>query len=787
MRKTFSLIITVLVLFSCGNTKEENKYSDSEKFYGIADPVRLSPGNDKIDVTGFYKNPAKIDSFTFHQAIDHQFQEESNQLELTIDDENLPSLTEMKIWSGGKYHSVLLIKSRKISYTFTFVPQKEEYKKVQLAGNFNGWSPDDTELKKKDGKWQTQLFLNPGKYQYQIVADGEWMLDPTNPKKTDNNQGGYNSVFTIEKGKQNAKPHLITDKTTKNKIKIRKSGNVDKVFALWQNNRLDPKIKDNKLTIDIPDEATKSKRSYIRVYACNDYGRSNDVFIPLQNGEVVESTEKITRSDKRSTIMYFTLVDRFNNGNPKNDDPLENPKVHDKANYHGGDLDGIREKIEDGYISDLGFNSIWISPITQNPEKAYREYPAPHRLYSGYHGYWPVTLTTVDHRFGDSEALHNLVNTAHNNNMNIILDFVSNHVHEKNPLYKKHPEWATDMILPSGDTNIRIWDEQRLTTWFDTFLPTLDLRKPEVVETMSDSALYWIKEYNLDGFRHDATKHIPLNYWETLTHKLRKQTPTDKDPLQIGETFGSRELIGDYVGNGKLDGQFDFNLYFDARSVFAKDEASFKTIEQSVKESFSYYGWHSLMGNITGNHDIPRFISYASGALDFDEDGKAAGWERDIQVEDPDGYKKLSSLTAFIMTIPGVPVVYYGDEIGMPGAGDPDNRRDMRFDDLSKHEQETKETAKKLINLRKENMELLYGDFKFLKTTDKTFVYARKYFDNASVIFFNKSEEPKEVSIKLPEYLNGFTFKEHFNSKWTMNEGELNIMLEPYSFEVLNN
>ena len=787
IQKTISLIIIVLMLFSCGNEQEKHQYSSNDNFYGIASPIRLSPGNDKIDVTGFHKNPSKIDSFTFHQSINHQYQEENNQIKLTIDDENLPPLSEMKVWTGEKHRSVLLIKSRKVSYTFTFEPEKDKYDKVKLAGNFNGWTPENTNLEKKDGKWQTRLLLNPGKYQYQLVADGEWMLDPANPQKISNNQGGYNSVFKIERGKPDAKPHLITDKTVKNKIEIKKSGKVNKVFALWQNNRLEAKVKENTITIQIPGEATGIKRSYIRVYAYNNSGRSNDLFIPLQNGKVIESTEKITRRDKRSAIMYFTLVDRFNNGNPKNDEPLDNPKVHDKANYHGGDLEGIRKKIEDDYITDLGFNSIWISPITQNPQKAYREYPAPHRLYSGYHGYWPVTLTTVDHRFGDSQALHNLVNTAHNKDINVILDFVSNHVHEDNPIYKEHPEWATDMILPNGDTNIRIWDEQRLTTWFDTFLPTLDLRKPEVVETISDSALFWVKKYNLDGFRHDATKHIPLNYWKTLTQKLRTETANEKDILQIGETFGSRELIGDYVGNGKLDGQFDFNLYFDARSVFAKDNASFKTIEQSVKESFSYYGWHSLMGNITGNHDIPRFISYASGALDFDEDGKAAGWQRDIKVEDPVGYKKLSSLTAFIMTIPGVPVVYYGDEIGMPGAGDPDNRRDMRFDDLSEHEKKTKKIAKKLINLRKENIELLYGDFKFLKTTDDTFVYLRKYFNNASVIFFNKSKDTKEFSIKLPYYLRDYAFKEHFSSKWNIENDKLIIRMQPHSFEVLDN
>ena len=160
-----------------------------------------------------------------------------------------------------------------------------------------------------------------------------------------------------------------------------------------------------------------------------------------------------------------------------------------------------------------------------------------------------------------------------------------------------------------------------------------------------------------------------------------------KTIYQIGETFGSRELIESYINSGEMDAQFDFNLYFDARAVFAIDKESFTKLKNSMQESFNYFGYHNLMGNITGNQDIPRFISLASGSLAFNEDDKEAGWKRDMEVKDPVGYKKLSSLTAFIMTIPGVPVIYYGDEIGMPGAGDPDNRRPMKFSNLNQYEQ----------------------------------------------------------------------------------------------------
>lgn len=170
--------------------------------------------------------------------------------------------------------------------------------------------------------------------------------------------------------------------------------------------------------------------------------------------------------------------------------------------------------------------------------------------------------------------------------------------------------------------------------------------------------------------------------------------PQQRIIYQIGESFGSRELIGSYLGSGLLNAQFDFNIYFDARSAFAIDDVSFEMMENSLQTTFDYYGYHHTMGNISGNHDLPRFISYAGKGLQWDEDEKEAGWSRNIEVVDTIGYYKLKMLRTFNATIPGIPITYYGDEIGMPGAGDPDNRRMMRFDSLSAHELDVRNTVK---------------------------------------------------------------------------------------------
>ncbi|MFM7486053.1 MAG: alpha-amylase family glycosyl hydrolase, partial [Cytophagales bacterium] len=355
-----------------------------------------------------------------------------------------------------------------------------------------------------------------------------------------------------------------------------------------------------------------------------------------------------------------------------------------------------------------GINTLWLSPISHNPKGAFGKYPDPATTFSGYHGYWPVSLQTIDPRFGTQAEFQELLLEAHNKNINVILDYVAHHVHQEHPLVKLKPEWFTPLYLPDGKLNTERWDDQRLTTWFDTFMPTLDLRKPEVVNPMTDTALYWLKNFELDGFRHDASKHIDLLFWRTLTKKIKSQV--NRPIYQIGETYGSRELVGSYVSTGMLDGQFDFNVYDDAVNTFARDEVSFQRLVSSVRESISWFGDHHLMGNITGNQDRARFISYADGSIRFDEDAKRAGWKRKIEINDTVGYHKLQSLTALMMTIPGVPVIYYGDEIGDPGGNDPDNRRMMRFEKLNPREVATKQITGKLVQLQRNSLPLIYGD-----------------------------------------------------------------------------
>ena len=785
--KRVLFISIAFLLASCGAREVIPHYAQNSEIRGLASVVQLAGEESEVILGDYFLDVSLIDTIIAPRNFDVLMAADKKTVKLIAQSNSIPQLSELKVWANGACYSLLMRKSRKQLVNFTYQPNGKQPKSVQLAGQINDWNPSKTNLEKVDGVWETTLLLNPGKYHYQVVVDGDWILDPANPVIEDNNIGGQNSVLRVGESNPNLLPFIYTKDTKSEKIFIGFENKVDELFVIWENYRLSDNfvsIEDAGATITIPANANGLKRSHIRVWAYNAEGESNDLLIPLEGRRVVTSTAQLNRSDLHTQIMYSLMIDRFYNANPDNDQPVDDPEIHPKANYYGGDIAGITKKITDGYFAELGINTIWVSPITQNPLGAYGLYPEPRTKFSGYHGYWPISSSKVDFRFGTSDEVHQMLAEAHKRDINIILDYVANHVHQEHPLYQKHPDWATELYLPDGTLNTEKWDEHRLTTWFDTFMPTLDLERPEVYEPMTDSALFWVTQYKFDGFRHDATKHIPEIFWRTLTRKIKENVEPNRTIYQIGETYGSHELISSYIGSGMLDGQFDFNVFDAATATFGRTDVPFTNLHSKLIEGFSYYGWNNLMGIITGNHDKGRFISYAGGALSFDEDAKKAGWTRHIGVGDEVGYKKLQMLNAFNLTIPGVPTIYQGDEFGQPGGNDPDNRKMMQFDDLNPQEQQTIEVTKKLTNLRRTNMALNYGTFEPVLVNDKVYAYARTYLGNVVLVVFNNSNVAADIGMELPARFAELSFSSNFDNEFSKSNEKLTVKLDGFSFEV---
>ncbi|MEO8233481.1 MAG: alpha-amylase family glycosyl hydrolase [Ignavibacteriota bacterium] len=658
---------------------------------------------------------------------------------------------------------VKLTKSKK--YLFTYNPQVGE-KQVSLFGQFNNWDRQSLPMKDTngDGVLEVEIPLDPGRYEYKFFVDGREVVDPANPDKVSNGMGDFNSLRIIEESaKDKMFLHVLGSEKTKDVLKLKfYFENVDRsmlvnkesVIALFDN-KLFPaeliKIDERKIILTAKGKMLSGNHS-IRISVNRMGAYSNIQTVQLLDGLIAGKSETKTLNDN---IIYSMMIDRFSNGDKSNDDPIVRDSLFAPANYQGGDLQGIINKMESGYFDKLGVNAFWISPIVDNTNISYQEYPAPHRYYTGYHGYWPVSSTKVEEHFGDMKLAKKLIDLAHQKNSKVYLDYIAHHVHQEHWMWKDHRDWFGTYNLPNGRLNLRLWDEYRLTTWFEPYMPSFDyVSSYEALELMTDNAVWWLKVTGADGFRHDAVKHVPNEFWRLLTKKIKLEigVPQNKDVYQIGESFGGIDMIASYVNNGQLSAQFNFNLYDVAVPTFLDEKTSFKLLDYQMQKSFQVFGYNNLMGNIMDSHDKIRYMAYADGDLAIN-DGSAgdAAWNNPPTVDDPKNYDKLKLHLAYILTIPGVPIIYYGDEIGMTGAADPDNRRMMRFDDeLNENEKQTFEDVSKLIHIRKEHSALRYGDFLTLQSDENIYAYLRSDMSERILTIVNKNSNQQKVELTLP-------------------------------------
>lgn len=656
-------------------------------------------------------------------------------------------LSTLRFYTAQDTSDLLLIASAQRPVTLNIPTASLGWDSLRIIGDFNNWNRRSHLYPAAKDTLGVNLHLAPGRYPYKLYRRGEEQLDPANPDSVPNGLGSFNNVLTVPGDSLPLGRPVFEFRDSSVLLHTRAHPLQYRIF--WNNQRLDvPCTRSLRPTcpIRIPAAAFAQERSYLRIFSFRPGAKGVDRLIPLHYGQPVTSATQLSRQDWHQARLYFLMVDRFVNGDTSNDRLTPGDSLHPKANYYGGDLAGVTQKMRSGYFDSTGVNTLWLSPITQNPldDWGYWNKGSVKTSFSGYHGYWPIRSTKVDFRFGDSATFRHLLDAAHARGHNVILDYVANHVHQQHPVYQKHPDWATPLYLPDGSKNTQNWDSHRLTTWFDDFMPTLDLRRWEVVDPMADSALFWLTAFPLDGFRHDATKHIDELYWRTLTRRIRKRT--DRPIYQIGETYGAPQLINSYLSTGMLDGQFDFNLYDAAVQTFAKSQ-NLPRLQQTLQASLETYGYHHLMGNISGNQDRSRFISLASGDVKFDEDQKLAGWERQIGKPDSSAYRRLMLLHSFNYAIPGLPVIYYGDEIGMPGANDPDNRRMMYFQNWDPEERMVYQHVQHLNRLRDTLLPLIYGDTRTEVPQPGLLKITRRYGSEQLTIYLNINQEPVDFAL----------------------------------------
>ena len=742
LKKILSLIIFIFI--SCSDNIPD------EPIYPI--PIlKVKIGEQKsVDLSKYFK----------HENVDLLLTDNKNNISLN---NNLLNINARSSRFG--FEKIILLANGKpiqifIKYEFmvghTFVYQVEQVKNAIVMGSFNDWSRTSLPMEQDGNEFKKTIFLEPKKYEYKFVLDGKEEIDPNNPIYVSNNIGGWNSILDLSSKAQQFPGKLLKSSHNGKWLYFNYIPPIDGALPLeWivllNNTALHPDIVDPLSNHGIRVNIQSISNGLLRII-----GRDTNGQLIEENQTIINNGKPLSTNsdDWHFAIIYNVMVDRFHDADPLNNKPIDDPNLSPLANFMGGDISGIKQKLDDGYFSSLGVNALWISPIQTQPDSSWVEWVLPNRTFSGYHGYWPIKPRQIDPRFGKESEFKDLIQTSHQLDTKIILDFVSNHVHQEHSYFKEHRNWFGNIELPNGEMNIRLWDgDTRLTTWFDQFIPSYDYpSSPEAIDQVVNDATWWIDTYDIDGLRQDAVKHVPHKFWQQLTKNIKRNFP-NKHIYQIGETFGSDDLINSYINPSELDAQFNFSIYFNARTVFSSDNANFTDLGRVINENRISFGPIHLMGNITSSHDQLRFAGYADGQIKFSDDGIERSFEQPVSdIMYQSTYSKLANFYAFNISQPGIPIIYYGEEIGLMGEGDPGNRRMMRFE-INQDERNLKDTFSKLNGLRKKYVSLSLGDQTIIETKGPIFATLKSYFDEHTLLIINQSNKQITTKITLP--ING--------------------------------
>ncbi|MBL8716169.1 MAG: hypothetical protein JNL79_09250 [Myxococcales bacterium] len=438
--------------------------------------------------------------------------------------------------------------------------------------------------------------------------------------------------------------------------------------------------------------------------------------------EATDAAGRTTRSERsflasapfawKDAVIYQVMVDRFRGA-----DGLALPALATPSARAGGHLDGVRRALPE--LVAMGVNTVWISPVYAAPAGTFPGRDG--RPYSGYHGYWPISARTVEPTYGGEAALDALVSAAHAASVRVVLDVVPNHVHEQHPYFKAHPTWFDKEACLCGDAACP-WNAGLLPCRFAPYLPDVEFRDPAAFDAMVDDVRWAVDRFALDGVRIDAVPQMPRAASRRIVHALARLDPT---ALTLGETFvgpGGYPGLRHFLGPGGLASEFEFPLMWALRATFADGSATVQDLGKAVEASRDALAdTGAVMSLMIGNHDVPRFASVVVG------DGGRDGFSPAPQPTDPDVYLRTGLAFGLVFALPGMPTIYYGDEIGLAGGGDPDTRRPMPAEASWLEPQRALRTrVARMAKVRACSPALRDGDVRVIASDAERLVVARK-------------------------------------------------------------
>ena len=442
----------------------------------------------------------------------------------------------------------------------------------------------------------------------------------------------------------------------------------------------------------------------------------------------------------QEAVVYQIFPDRFFNGNelinPKGVKEWGKGKV-DKRSMFGGDIRGIIEKVD--YLKDLGVNLLYLTPIFKS---------------STNHKYNTQDYFDIDPQFGTIEDAKELVKKCHDNGIRIVFDAVFNH--------SGNDFFAFRDILENQE-NSRYKDWYFIDSWpvevekcnYYTFanrcsnMPKLNTNNREVREYLLSVAKYWIREVDIDGWRLDVCDEVSHDFWRDFRKAVKS---VKSDAIIIGEIMHE---ANSFLKGDQLDSIMNYPFKNATIDYFGKSNISSREYLDILAANRMLYmdSITRQMWNLIGSHDTKRILNECNNEVDR---------------------VKLAMVMQF--TYIGVPYIYYGDEIGLKGGEDPDNRRCMIWED-KKQNKELLELCKKLISIRKENQSLIDGTFKEVCCDENIIAFIRDNNKEKVFVAFNNSLEEKKIKYNFECGID------LINDKVVRNIEE--IEMSPLSFKVI--
>ena len=606
---------------------------------------------------------------------------------------------------------------------------------VQLIGEWDWSTP--LEMNLTNGVWTVDLDVPEGLYCYKFVVDGTYIFDPTNPERVycDDIE---NSLLRVD---DHLRPHYSANIVGDELHVVYHAGSSgashdgtpaalsgatwDAVSSTWA---LDlTQLEDGKHSLLIDGFDVEGNPAY-------------DLLVPFWRGPHASFVWE-------DALIYMIMTDRFVNANLSNDGVATG--AAQGADWQGGDFAGVTEKIESGYFADLGVNALWLTPFNTAANGTGKAADGVHDV-AAFHGYWPTEARGVEPRLGTPDELHAMVNAAHDAGMRVMMDFVVNHVHEDHEYFEAHPEWFNTGCI-CGQANCD-WTEHRLDCQFTAYMPDVNWKNRNASEQFIADALWWMETFDLDGARIDAVKHVENLAVSNLVAQINERFETvGTDVYLKGETAmgwsghsleanqAQYDAINAYMGPEGLDGQADFVLYHAVvDNVFVSGNENYQHLDYWTNRSQDQYTAGSLMVPYVGSHDVSRLTSRAdTGTGDaynqWAEDGLPG------QPGDVSAYHAALQAYGWLLTTPGAPLLYYGDEYGEYGGADPDNRHMYRNESMwSDHEAALFENISALGQLRLDSVALRQGEYSTRLAMTNLLAYNMTHDEQSMTVVLNR-------------------------------------------------